>query len=88
MTVPHHGSKTSSSEALLNLIKPDLAIVSAGYRNSFGHPKPQVIERYFRNKIDVLETTKSGMLTLHFRGDGTIQTLQYRKQQRRYWHRD
>ena len=88
MTVPHHGSKTSSSEALLNLIKPDLAIVSAGYRNSFGHPKPQVIERYFRNNIDVLETTKTGMLTIHFRGDGTIETLPYRKQHRRYWHRD
>ncbi len=87
MTVPHHGSKTSSSELLLDLVKPELAIVSAGYRNSFGHPKPEVLERYFRNNIDILEITKTGMLTLYFRSDGSIDTTHYRKQQQRYWHR-
>lgn len=88
MTVPHHGSKTSSTQLLLDQVQPTLAIVSAGYRNSFGHPKPEVMERYASNNIDVQETTKTGMLTLHFRVDGTIETSQYRKNHQRYWHRN
>jgi competence protein ComEC len=46
LLVPHHGSKTSSSEAFLDAVRPVVAIVQAGYRNRFGHPAAEVVERY------------------------------------------
>ena len=46
LLVPHHGSKTSSSDAFLDAVRPSLAVVQAGYRNRFGHPAAPVLERY------------------------------------------
>ena len=46
LLVPHHGSKTSSSDAFLDAVRPSLALVQAGYRNRFGHPAAPVLERY------------------------------------------
>ena len=41
----HHGSATSSSQAFLNAVQPQLVVVSAGLDNKFGHPAPEVVER-------------------------------------------
>lgn len=46
LLVPHHGSRTSSSPALLAAVQPGIALVQAGYRNRFGHPHPAVTQRY------------------------------------------
>ena len=46
VVVPHHGSGTSSSLPLVTAIAPDYAVVSAGHRNHWGFPKPQVVERW------------------------------------------
>ncbi|RYZ05555.1 MAG: MBL fold metallo-hydrolase, partial [Comamonadaceae bacterium] len=46
LLVPHHGSKTSSSAPFLAAVQPAIAIVQAGYRNRFGHPAGDVVERY------------------------------------------
>ncbi|MEO7548647.1 MAG: DNA internalization-related competence protein ComEC/Rec2, partial [Ramlibacter sp.] len=46
LLVPHHGSKTSSSEAFLDAVQPRWALVQAGYRNRFGHPAVAVLARY------------------------------------------
>ena len=43
LLVPHHGSRTSSSDALLDAVQPRVAVVQAGYRNRFGHPATGVI---------------------------------------------
>jgi len=47
--VPHHGSKTSSTEEFLSLVQPEVAIFSSGKDNIFNHPNPHVIERYKRS---------------------------------------
>jgi hypothetical protein len=46
LIAPHHGSKTSSSAALLDAVRPSLVVVQAGYRNRFGHPAAEVLGRY------------------------------------------
>jgi competence protein ComEC len=66
MTVPHHGSKTASSAAFLDAIDPRLALVSAGYRNHFGHPHADVVERFSERSIPLFNTADSGYLHLRF----------------------
>lgn len=56
----HHCSKTSSSEEFLNVVKPELAICSVGENNRYGHPSPEVIERFERMGIKYLLTSESG----------------------------
>lgn len=45
LKVAHHGSKTSSSPSFLGAVSPDVAVISAGQNNRFGHPDPEVVER-------------------------------------------
>jgi competence protein ComEC len=52
--VGHHGSRTSTSETLLEAIRPELAIIQVGRKNMFDHPHPEVVERLERFKIPVL----------------------------------
>ncbi len=51
LKVPHHGSKTSSSDKLVNKVKYDYAVIMSGYYNTFGFPMNEVVERYDRKKI-------------------------------------
>jgi len=46
LLAPHHGSKTSSSAEFLAAVQPHVVVVQAGYRNRYGHPAPEVIDRY------------------------------------------
>lgn len=45
LKVGHHGSKSSSTQAFLNLIKPKIALIGVGEKNKFGHPNANVLER-------------------------------------------
>jgi competence protein ComEC len=60
LIVPHHGSKSSSSDEFVAAVAPELAIISAGYRNRFGLPSTLTLKRYATAHIRVLETAKSG----------------------------
>lgn len=50
LKVPHHGSRTSSTPGLLAAVNPEVAIISAGYRNRFGHPHAEVLARLARGE--------------------------------------
>ena len=63
LLVPHHGSKTSSTAAFLDAVKPRTALVQAGYRNRFGHPAPEVAQRYRDRGIRVVESARCGAAT-------------------------
>lgn len=67
----HHGSKTSSSSTFLKQVNPELAIVSAGENNSYGHPHEVVIDRLEDLDINYLET-KEGTLTFASNGEEVI----------------
>jgi competence protein ComEC len=56
----HHGSITSSSEPLLDVVRPAAAIVSAGPRNPFGHPHPIVLKRLAERNVRVFRTDRVG----------------------------
>ncbi len=60
LLVPHHGSKTSSSEPFLEAVNPKIAIVQAGYRNRFAHPRPEVMARYVERKIQTVQSSSCG----------------------------
>ncbi|MEP6898466.1 MAG: DNA internalization-related competence protein ComEC/Rec2, partial [Rhodanobacter sp.] len=86
LLVPHHGSKTSSSAVFIAAVQPSLAVVSAGWRNRFGHPKPEVLERYLQAHVPLLNTADSGAIELAFAGAGPPrQVARWRLSSRRYW---
>lgn len=65
----HHGSKTSSSELFLDMVKPSFAVVSAGKDNSYGHPHQAVVDAVQAREINLVSTIDSGSIT--FETDGT-----------------
>ncbi|MFM1818213.1 MAG: hypothetical protein RL364_1073, partial [Pseudomonadota bacterium] len=84
LLVPHHGSKTSSSEAFLELVRPRWSWVQAGHMNRYGHPAGAVMDRYAVLGLPVVRTDQCG--ALHWRSDEAERTMCWRQQARRYWH--
>jgi competence protein ComEC len=75
LKVGHHGSKGSTSEQLLDHIKPRVALVSAGLNNRYQHPHSEVLERLSVRKIPLLRTDQNGAILYHFKGNtGTFST--------------
>jgi competence protein ComEC len=68
LKVPHHGSRNSSWPQFIDLVKPKLAIVSAGERNRFGHPHRETIERYLSCGAQMLQTYSHGTVTIESDG--------------------
>ena len=67
LKVPHHGSRTSSSDPFLNRVRPRWAILSAADPTTggrFRYPHPEVRERYERREISLFHTGQQGMITL------------------------
>lgn len=82
LLVPHHGSRTSSSEAFLAAVTPRVAVVQAGYRSRFGHPAPDVVARYAARGAEVVRSDACGAWT--WRADGGMHCQ--RQVGARYWH--
>ncbi len=59
----HHGSRTSTSDAFLTTVQPQVAVVSAGLNNSYGHPHAEVVSRVAAKQIDIVETAEEGTIT-------------------------
>lgn len=87
LIVPHHGSNTSSSDYFLDAVTPRLALVSSGYRNRFGFPKPAVLRRYQSRGVPVFDTARSGALSFRLNSLEFGPVEEYRKQTQRLWNR-
>jgi competence protein ComEC len=83
--VAHHGSRSASSASFIAALKPALAVVSAGWRNRFGHPHPEVVERFRKAHVPLRETAIDGALTITFGPDGAPLVRAEREHRHRYW---
>lgn len=76
LKVGHHGSKSSSSEEFLSYVDPEIAIISVGAENRFGHPNSEVLKRLTDRQIAIYRTDRHGAITYTFkRNKGTFLTV-------------
>ncbi|WP_144394322.1 DNA internalization-related competence protein ComEC/Rec2 [Pleionea sediminis] len=85
ISVPHHGSKTSSTWSFLVATKAAIGVVSNGYLNRFNHPAISVISRYEALDISTLNTADTGRLLIEFDGQGTIDVSAHRSESGKFW---
>ncbi|MEO8809873.1 MAG: DNA internalization-related competence protein ComEC/Rec2 [Rhodanobacter sp.] len=86
LLVPHHGSKSSSGAPFIAALRPPLALVSAGWRNRFGHPRPEVVARYAEAKVPLFNTAVQGAMKVEFPADGPPRLeAGWRLREDRYW---
>lgn len=79
---PHHGSRSSSSMALLTTLQPKAVLISRGHGNSFGHPHPTVMARYRKRGLHIYDSAEDGAVRLQL---GSFKPPRTLRQQRRFW---
>lgn len=82
LQAPHHGSRSSSTEAFIRATTPRGVLISRGRNNSFGHPHAQVVERYRRYGMVMHDTAVEGALRLVLGAQGEVESV---GRQRRFW---
>jgi competence protein ComEC len=84
LLVPHHGSKTSSVPPFVEAVHPRYAVFATGYRNRFGHPKEEVVERYRAAGSELLRSDEDGAIIVDMEArDFRIE--RHRRSHARYW---
>jgi competence protein ComEC len=82
---PHHGSRGASSAGFIAAVQPRLVVFSAGHRNRFGHPAPEVAARYEAAGSRIWRTDRDGAVTLRL-GAAGVTAAGETQEARRYWH--
>ena len=68
LKVGHHGSRSATSDAWLDEARPEVAVISVGARNTYGHPAPEVVARLVAHGVHVHRTDREGTITLESDG--------------------
>lgn len=84
LIAPHHGSKTSSSQDFVAATLPDYTVFTVGYRNRFGHPRAETLQRYADSGAELLRSDEDGAILVEMDAHG-LQLERYRKTHRHYW---
>ena len=84
LVLAHHGSKNATSAEWLDAVQPRVALAQAGYRNSYGHPAPAVVERLRERGVTVLDSPHCG--AVQWASVNPQATLCERQRAPRYWH--
>ncbi|AQY67087.1 DNA internalization-related competence protein ComEC/Rec2 [Pseudomonas veronii] len=82
LQAPHHGSRSSSSWPFLQRLAPKSVLISRGRGNAFGHPHPQVVERYQALGAQVYDSAEQGAVRLRL---GAFAPPIVARSQRRFW---
>ena len=69
LVVGHHGSNSSSTAEFLDAVDPDVALISVGEDNPYGHPHDEVIQRLRFRSIEIYRTDLDGTIEIHTDGD-------------------
>jgi competence protein ComEC len=85
LLAPHHGSRTSSTDAFLDAVRPKLAVFQIGYRNRYRHPHPVVLQRYVDRGIAVLRSDAHGAVKIRMRQGRAPEVWRARVDAPRYW---
>lgn len=85
LVVPHHGSRSSSHPRFVEAVDARWAVIAAGAGNRFGHPHPEVVERYRAQGAETLESAREGRLGWWFAADGVRLVHRERMDRRRFW---
>jgi competence protein ComEC len=85
LIAPHQGSRTSSTVPFVAAVRPAVVIFPVGYRNRFGHPHREVLDRYRDIGGNNYRTDRDGAITILFDTSGTIRVEPHRAVYRRYW---
>ena len=72
LKVGHHGSNTSSTQEFLNQVKPEIAIISVGQGNKYGHPKEETIDKLEKLGVTIYRTDESGTIKITCDGNKNI----------------
>jgi competence protein ComEC len=87
VSVPHHGSRTSSSPEFVSHVSATLAVVPSGYHNRWGFPRQDVAQRWAASGSRLLTTANSGAVSQRLCRDNTLSDArEARMRDRRYWH--
>ena len=84
LLVPHQGSKTSSTPSFIDAVRPEVALVAAGYLNHYGHPHPKVVSRYEDRGINLLSTVDNGSVIIKINQYGW-RKVAFRRVEGRFW---
>jgi len=85
LLVPHHGSRTSSTAAFLDAVRPSVAVIQAGHLNRFGHPVAEVLARLRARGVMVVDSPSCG--AWHWDGEDRPAAARcLRPEAMRYWH--
>jgi competence protein ComEC len=82
----HHGSKTSSGHDFIEAIKPKVVIFSAGYRNRYNHPHPDIVQRFQRAGSKTYNTAHAGAIVFEWR-EGIESITETRTAEPKLWYR-
>ena len=85
MVAPHHGSKTSSTQEFIEAVGAEQVIFTVGYRNRFGHPKEEVVQRYVDLETKIYRSDQHGAVLVKFDGSKKRPITSWRQHERRYW---
>ena len=69
LKVPHHGSRTGMTEKFLDIVRPDVAIISVG-KNNYGHPSAEILSKLAIKHTQVLRTDTDGDIEIVSDGKG------------------
>ena len=84
LLVPHHGSRTSSTPEFIAAVGAQHALIPVGYRNRFGHPKADVVERHAASGAKLWRTDRDGALSVLMGGEAPTISA-WRETRQRYW---
>ena len=85
LIAPHHGSSSSSTVAFIKAVDPSYVLFPVGYKNRFGFPKEEVVERYKKQGALRFDTANNGAITVLFYDESLPIVKSFREEVSKFW---